>query len=368
MSTFAIDPLLIKPPKKVRRQVKRRANQIVNPALAAIDRSSSVNANNIAAFNALLNASLSGAGGRVGGATAAGAGIVDAFANAFDQGANPILAGLAGVGGRGIASAGGAASAMAERFPEFLTAQGQQLLRESERRAATQREDIINQLPEIQQNILSELINQSIQIRSAEDARRALGLDEAQFEESKRRFDVDVDERRKDRAADAAAADAAADADADADKKDRRARKRARREARETEVAVAFGDLTQFVSDQLVPQFADKVAGQEPIVVGEVPDPDSLSGRGKIPLYAAPGGGTTTDVNEAATKPIFGGKIQLSTPGRVTLRRRVQNQLAIRLKRFGVKPARIKKLTEQILDQFFEPQKPLPPFPIDNPR
>jgi hypothetical protein len=74
------------------------------------------------------------------------------------------------------------------------------------------------------------------------------------------------------------------------------------------------------------------------------------------PMYAKKGGGTTHNINEAATKAVYSQQ-PIPRPQYQKLLRQLTGRLTTELRRYGYKPAQIRAFATDLLDDYFTPQQ-----------
>ena len=211
-----IDPLAAWSMPQIQSWAQRQARATISPILADIDRQQANSAANITGFSEALARTLAPLGRQVQGAYSTAAGMGDAFGSGFQDGLKMLggqattegggqvagsLAGLVGnlssIASRGLGQEGAAQTTLADTYALAPANTGQQYLREAQGRFDAQRQEVRGKVPETVQAIIRDLLDREIQKDAQRANRETLGLQKAQFEEDKRRFDVETDLKRQ---------------------------------------------------------------------------------------------------------------------------------------------------------------------------
>lgn len=136
---------------------------------------------------------------------------------------------------------------------------------------------------------------------------------------------------------------------------------------RDDSTVTALADGRSWVEKQLKPGTTPEKVADTPIVVGKTPAKKIGSGKDAIsvpskPIYAKKGGGTTTNIAEAATKAVYS-QVPVPKPEFQKMLRQLTGQLSVKLRRYGYRPKQIQAFALDILDDYYTMVQDLPPLP-----
>lgn len=137
---------------------------------------------------------------------------------------------------------------------------------------------------------------------------------------------------------------------------DKRVSTRAKAVAKRDDGTVkALAGAHDWVEKQIKPGTTPQKVADMPIKIGMSPAVKDEKGHivvASSPIYAKQGGGTTHNINEAATKPVYT-QTPVPKPQFDQIMRQVTGRLKTQLARYGYKPAQIRAFAMDIVDDYY---------------